>query len=394
MSKKIVTYVLTLAMIFSVFSSPALGYATTEASASDVTNTTAAEEPSEDTNTIINVEEPSDDANQTDAEDIPVIGTVTGLKASAISHTTISLEWDQVEGATEYQLYRYNRAQQEYVCVKTVSDSNCKNGRLAAATAYTYKVRACITTDDGTYSGEFSEAVKCKTQPYVAKVTNVKAAALSSKTVKVSWNKVSGAKYYQVYRYNKAKGKYVLYLTTKKLNLKNTGLKADTQYSYKVRAYIVQDGKKYYGAFSKVVKCKTEKTDRAKISSLAVKKLGCQYKYGAKGPTKFDCSGFVHWVYDNADVDTKVEVPQTSSAGMYSALDDYMIGSSVKSVSKAKTGDIIFFKSGGRVSHVGIYYKDGKMIHAANPEKDVCIESVSKYDRCGYKVVGIARVLE
>ena len=86
-------------------------------------------------------------------------------------------------------------------------------------------------------------------------------------------------------------------------------------------------------------------------------------------------------------------MPSGSSAGMYSALDDYMIGRSIKSIKKAKTGDIIFFKSGSRVSHVGLYYKDGKMIHAANPRKDVCIEKVSDYERWGFKVVGIARIL-
>ena len=304
MSKKIVTYVLTLAMIFSVFSNPALGYATTEAAASDVTNTTAVNEPSDVTETL-NEDEVASEKEETSEGDIKNKETV----------------------------------------------------------------------------------IK------VAKVTGLKAKAISSKAIRLTWNKVKGATGYQVYRYNKAKGKYVHYFTTKKLSLTNKGLKASTIYNYKVRAYTVKDGKKYFGAFSKMVKSKTQKSDQAKISSLALKKVGCQYKSGAKGPKKFDCSGFVQWVYKNADVKTKVAVPEGSSAGMYSELDDRMIGSSIKSIGKAKTGDIIFFKSGSRVSHVGIYYKDGKMIHAANPRKDVCVEKVSDYERWGLKVVGIARIL-
>lgn len=304
MSKKIVTYVLTLAMIFSVFSNPALGYATTEADASDVTNTTAVNEPSDVTETL-NEDEVASEKEETSEGDIKNKETV----------------------------------------------------------------------------------IK------VAKVTGLKAKAISSKAIRLTWNKVKGATGYQVYRYNKAKGKYVHYFTTKKLSLTNKGLKASTIYNYKVRAYTVKDGKKYFGAFSKMVKSKTQKSDQAKISSLALKKVGCQYKSGAKGPKKFDCSGFVQWVYKNADVKTKVAVPEGSSAGMYSELDDRMIGSSIKSIGKAKTGDIIFFKSGSRVSHVGIYYKDGKMIHAANPRKDVCVEKVSDYERWGLKVVGIARIL-
>jgi hypothetical protein len=43
---------------------------------------------------------------------------------------------------------------------------------------------------------------------------------------------------------------------------------------------------------------------------------------------------------------------------------------------------------------VGIYYKNGKMIHAANPRKDICVDSVSDFVRWGYKLVGIASVLD
>ena len=42
-----------------------------------------------------------------------------------------------------------------------------------------------------------------------------------------------------------------------------------------------------------------------------------------------------------------------------------------------KVGDIIFFKSGSRVSHVGLYYKDGKMIHAANPSTGVIVSNIA-----------------
>jgi cell wall-associated NlpC family hydrolase len=79
---------------------------------------------------------------------------------------------------------------------------------------------------------------------------------------------------------------------------------------------------------------------------------------------------------------------------MYYSLKKYMIGSSIKSLNKAEVGDIIFFKRGGRVCHVGIYYGDGNMINAANARRDICIESVRDWNSWGYKVVGIARVLK
>ena len=101
MSKKIVTYVLTLAMIFSVFSNPALGYATTEADASDVTNTTAVNEPSDVTETL-NEDEVASEKEETSEGDIKnketviKVAKVTGLKAKAISSKAIRLTWNKV----------------------------------------------------------------------------------------------------------------------------------------------------------------------------------------------------------------------------------------------------------------------------------------------------------
>jgi len=397
MSKKIITYVLTLAMIFSVFCNPALGYATTEVTASDVTNTTAAEEPSDDKNTAEKNEEPSDDTQKKEENEdtvkVPEVGTAAGLKASAISHNTIKLSWNKVAGATGYQVYCYNKAKKQYVLLKSLKSNTFSHTKLAAGTAYAYKVRAYVTQGKENYTGGFSAVLNCKTLPTVAKVASLAAKANSCSDITLTWKKVSGAKGYEVYSYNKTKKKYVLLKTVTKNSYKNTKLKADTQYNYKVRAYKVQDGKKYYGSFSSVRKCRTQKTDPEKIKALAYSKRNCQYKWAATGPKKFDCSGFVYWVYKNAGVKVKKKVPDTSSAGQYAALKKYMIGKSVKSVSKAKPGDIVFFKRGGRVNHVGIYYGNGKMIHAANPRKDICIEKVKDYDKWGYKVVGIARVL-
>ena len=132
MSKKIISHVITLAMIFSVLCNPALGHATTEAGTSDVTNITAAEEPSDDTNTVENIEEPSDESDLLEEEVIPEddsieIGVVENLTASAISYNTIGLKWEVVEGATGYQIYRYSKTKAAYLYLTTVSGTSYKN---------------------------------------------------------------------------------------------------------------------------------------------------------------------------------------------------------------------------------------------------------------------------
>ncbi len=411
MSKKIITCVLTLAMIFSVFCNPALGYATeTENASEDTVNVTLEENTSDTAETLTDetsetvTEEPAEDPEEDQITEeppapapetpkAPTVGTVTGLKVTAVSTSALKLTWKKVKNAKEYHVYRYNANKGKYVHIKTVKGNSFKNTKLRSGKKYFYKVRACVVQGEKHYKGNYSKSASCRTNPYVAKVKNLRGTTVDAQQIKLKWNKVSGADGYQVYRYSKAKKKFVLFKTVKTTAYTNKSLKSDTLYSYKVRAYNKQDGKTFYGPFSAVVKKRTEKTDREKIGALAYTKLGSPYKWGAKGPKSFDCSGFVCWVYSNADISPDEEVPETNSSGMYSALKDQLIGSSIDSLDKAKMGDIIFFKYGGRISHVGLYYKDGKMIHAANPKKDVCIEDVSDYNKWGYKVVGIASIL-
>lgn len=229
--------------------------------------------------------------------------------------------------------------------------------------------------------------------PKVSAVSNLKVKTISSSSLKLTWKKVKNATGYEVYRYNKNKEKYVKLADVKSNHLQNNKLTANKSYSYKVRAYVKVNDTKYYGAFAKV-KGKTDQTSEQKVATTAKSKLGAKYRSGGAGPKCFDCSGFVYWTYKNSDVETKKTIKRTSAAGMYTSLKKYKVGSSIKSLKKAKTGDLIFFKRGGRISHVGIYYKDGQMIHAANPRKGVVKQSVKQFHNSGSKVAGIVRVIK
>lgn len=233
-----------------------------------------------------------------------------------------------------------------------------------------------------------------KAVPQLAKTTKVKAKKVDSDTIRLTWAKVKGASGYEVYRYSRKAKTYKKIKTTKANRIKSTDLQADTAYRYKVRAYTSQDSKRYYGKYSNSVKGKTDKSDGQKIVLKAKKKIGAKYRAGAKGPDAFDCSGFVYWVYKNAGIDPKKAVLRTSSAGMYLALKRYTVGTSIHSVKKAKAGDIILFKRGGRYSHAAIYSGKGKIIHAATPRKGVIMQSVKQLHRSGTKVAAIIRVIE
>ena len=81
-----------------------------------------------------------------------------------------------------------------------------------------------------------------------------------------------------------------------------------------------------------------------KVASAAKELLGTRYSFGGTNPESgFDCSGFVRYVFKEANI----ELPRSS-------YDMKKIGTPVD-VKSLKIGDLLFFKI--NTSHVGIYGK-------------------------------------
>jgi cell wall-associated NlpC family hydrolase len=96
----------------------------------------------------------------------------------------------------------------------------------------------------------------------------------------------------------------------------------------------------------------------------ALSKLGTPYRYGASGPTAFDCSGLVKWSFANAGR----ALPRTSRA---------MAGVGTP-VSRAnlQPGDLVFFYK--PISHVGIYIGNGKIVHASRTGQPVKVSDMAR----------------
>ncbi|WP_327588778.1 C40 family peptidase [Nonomuraea sp. NBC_00507] len=88
----------------------------------------------------------------------------------------------------------------------------------------------------------------------------------------------------------------------------------------------------------------------------AASKLGRPYVWGAEGPETFDCSGLVQWAFAQAGV----RMPRVTHQ-------QWVTGPQVP-LSQAQPGDLIFWRldptNPGYISHVAIYWGDGKMIQA------------------------------
>ncbi len=115
----------------------------------------------------------------------------------------------------------------------------------------------------------------------------------------------------------------------------------------------------------------------------AISLVGTPYRYGGNTPDGgFDCSGLVNYVFSDM---LDVRLPRTSRA-----LADYQ-GPKVPPRQLA-TADLVFFGSGGSVTHVGIYVGEGRFVHAPSSGGTVRLDHLDgHYWRDNYS--GAKRIL-
>lgn len=90
-----------------------------------------------------------------------------------------------------------------------------------------------------------------------------------------------------------------------------------------------------------------------KLLDVANQMMGVSYVWGGQTPAGFDCSGFIHFAYNEAGMKSS----RTSTDGYFNR--SYYVDT-------PKVGDLVFFKNTYRsgISHMGIYVGNNEFIHA------------------------------
>ena len=113
----------------------------------------------------------------------------------------------------------------------------------------------------------------------------------------------------------------------------------------------------------------TTETNKSADAIVAYAKTfqGYPYVYGSNGPSSFDCSGFVQYVYKHFGYSLSRSSKTQANDGV------------AVSKSNLQPGDILIFKNTAKteIGHVGIYIGNGQFIHASNPRTGVTIASLS-----------------
>ncbi|MBT8083645.1 MAG: C40 family peptidase [Woeseia sp.] len=110
-------------------------------------------------------------------------------------------------------------------------------------------------------------------------------------------------------------------------------------------------------------KARYSKHERAAVA--AANQVGVPYRYGGADQDGFDCSGLVYFSYRQVGK----RLPRTTRS-LWQALPRVQ-------QTDLRAGDVLFFRIGGKVSHVGMYLGGRRFVHAPQSGRTV---SIAKLD--------------
>lgn len=156
------------------------------------------------------------------------------LKQNAGTDNSVTIAWDAVSNASGYRVYVYDAAKKSFQPQLTASKPSATVTDLAAGKTALIKVKAFLEKNGKSYWSDASAALTVYTT--LAAPAGFKQSGSSTDSISLSWKAVSGASYYQVYRYDKSSKSFQKLLTGGQTTCTVTALSTDTAYRFKVRA--------------------------------------------------------------------------------------------------------------------------------------------------------------
>jgi len=165
--------------------------------------------------------------------------------------------------------------------------------------------------------------------------------------------------------------KYIFYLLI--LSLVFTGCSRKPGTYHKAKTYKKQTKAPIYAKVPP--KSTSQKTSSTlnKIYAEYRQWKGTPYKYGGVTKNGIDCSGFVLQTYKKL---FNIHLPRSTKYQVKEGKRVYL--------NQLRAGDLVFFKTGWNVRHVGIYLEKGKFAHASSSKGVVISTMYSGYWKKNY----------
>lgn len=195
------------------------------------------------------------------------VGTVSSLKATP-TNTAVTLSWKKATNASGYRVYEYVSG--SWKALKTTTATSFKAENLKTGTKHTYAVKAYGKEKGKTVWAKKFVTIKAATRPALVKTIK---ATQTENCVSLTWNKVSGATGYRVYKYNTSTKKWETALkATSKTTATVKNLTAGKKYYFAVKPYInTGDSIVWASTYTKILTC-TKPSVPSKVTAKATTK--------------------------------------------------------------------------------------------------------------------------
>ena len=161
----------------------------------------------------------------------------SGVTARAVSSSSITISWSYGHDWYSFGVYRSSSASGSYSYIGMAYTTTYTDTGLSANTTYYYKVSANNSNGESPKSSHASATTNSSSNSGAPGApSGVYAQAFSSNEIYISWNWVSGAEFYYVYRSSSASGYYTFIGFADSAYFYDDGVSANTTYYYKVSA--------------------------------------------------------------------------------------------------------------------------------------------------------------
>ena len=196
------------------------------------------------------------------------IANVASFKGSAVSASAVKLDWSKNDKATGYVIEQYRGG--KWTAIATAKNNTTLTFTvkgLAEGTTYSFRIKSFRKTGSTT---DFSEYTAIKAATLLDSVSDLKVTSVTGSWITLEWAKNDKATGYSIEQYKG--GKWTVIATTKNnTTLKFTvkGLKNDTTYSFRIRAYKTAGASNVYSDYVRIAG-KTRIPNVAKFTGSAV----------------------------------------------------------------------------------------------------------------------------
>jgi len=192
----------------------------------------------------------------------------TGLTASRITSSSVTLSWLPPSGAVSYQVLRANPSGSGYLIVAYVTGTTHTDTGLEADHVYRYCVRAVgenalISDPCGTVE------VRTAKLPVPSVPRELTASTLNDTQISLSWEYSANAAGYRIYRSEYESGPFTRIATESSLHYRDTALTPSTVYWYRVTAYnAAGESSRSYAVRAVTAEAPPQQTLNAKIENV------------------------------------------------------------------------------------------------------------------------------